>query len=140
VTTPALTPTALGGDSESSSSAGTHIDGRGRTSLSDKVIEKTAAAAAAEVAHVHGVSKGLAAAVLRTDPAVGVRATIDGHLAQLQLDIEVDYPVSLRAVTRELRRHVSDRVRDLCEITVTDVDVHVTALRRQLHDQRRRVL
>lgn len=121
-------------DSDTSS-----VDERGRTSLSDKVIEKTAAAAALEVDHVHGTSNGLAAAVLRTDPAVGVQATIDGHLAQLRLDIEVDYPVSLRAVTRSLRRHVSDRVQALCEITVTDVDVHVTALRQHTQEEQRRV-
>lgn len=113
---------------------------RGRTSLSDKVIEKTAATAALEVEHVHGASKGLAAAVFNADPAVGVHATIDGHLAQLRLDVEVDYPVSLRTVTRELRRHVSDRVQALCEITVTDVDVHVTALRQHTQDEERRVL
>ena len=123
-------------DSDTTSS----VDKRGRTSLSDKVIEKTAAAAALEVDHVHGTSKGLAAAVLHTDPAVGVRATLDGHLAQLRLDIEVDYPVSLRTVTRNLRRHVSDRVQALCEITVTDVDVHVTALRQHAQEEQRRVL
>jgi uncharacterized alkaline shock family protein YloU len=110
---------------------------RGRTSLSDRVIEKTAAAAALEVDHVHGAARGLAAAVFNTDPAVGVQATIDGHLAQLRLDVEVDYPVSLRKVTRNLRRHVSDRVQALCEITVTDVDVHVTALRQHTQEHRR---
>lgn len=76
--------------------------------------------------------------MFNTDPAVEVKATIDGHLAQLRLDVEVDYPVSLRAVTRELRRHVSDRIQQLCELTVTDVDVHVAALR-QHTDQVRRV-
>ena len=89
---------------------------------------------------MHGASRGLAATVLNTDPAVGVRATIDGHLAQLQLDIEVDYPVSLLSVTREVRRHVSDRVQALCEITVTDIDVHIGALRRHTEQTRRRVL
>ena len=116
------------------------VGDRGRTSLSYKDIEKTAAAAALEVAHVHGTSKGLAATVFNTDPAVGVQATIDGHLAQLSLDIEVDYPVSLRTVTRNLRRHVSDRVQALCQITVTDVDVHVTALRQHTQEEQRRVL
>lgn len=112
---------------------------RGRTSLSDKVVEKTVARAALEVDHVHGVSGGIATTVFNTDPAVDVQATIDGHLAQLRVKVEVDYPVSLRTVTRELRRHVSDRVHQLCELTVTDVDVNVTALR-QNTEQVRRVL
>lgn len=118
---------------------GAGVDERGRTSLSDRVIEKTAATAALEVDHVHGTNQGLAATLFAADPTVGVRATIDGHLAQLRLDVEVDYPVSLRSVTRELRRHVSSRVAQLCQITVTDVDVHIAALRPQTSVQRRRV-
>lgn len=115
------------------------VDERGRTSLSDKVIEKTAAAAALEVAGVHGSSRGLAAAVLHTAPAVGAQVTVDGHLAQLRLQVEVDYPTSLRTVTRELRRHIIDRVGALCEITVTDVDVRVMALRQRTTEHDRRV-
>ena len=53
------------------------------------------------------------------------------------MKVEVDYPVSLRAVTRELRRRVSDRVHQLCELTVTDVDVQVTALRQDTERVRR---
>ena len=110
---------------------------RGRTTLSDRVVDKVAARAALEVDHVHGVSQGVIGNVLNTDPAVGVTATIDGHLAQLSLVVEVDYPVSLRAVTRQLRAHVSDRVRQLCDITVTDVDIRVTALRAATEPVRR---
>lgn len=101
----------------------------GRTSISDRVVDKTAARAALEVARVHGVSGGIGSAVFNSEPTVGVTSRIDGHLAQLRLDVELDYPVSLRAVTRQLREHVSNRVRQLCDITVTDVDVRVTALR-----------
>ena len=102
---------------------------RGTTSLSDRVLNKIAARAALEVDHVHGASKGLVAGVFAAEPAVGVTSTIDGRLAQLSLQVEIDYPVPLRAVTRQLRMHVTDRVRQLCDITVTDVDIHVTALR-----------
>jgi uncharacterized alkaline shock family protein YloU len=140
VTAPAAAGTGLLG--HQAAGAGRHstrVEDRGRTSLSDRVVEKTVARAALEVDHVHGVSGGIATTVFNTDPAVDVQATIDGHRAQLQVKVEVDYPVSLRAVTRELRRHVSDRVHQLCELTVTDVDVHVTALRRDT-EQVRRVL
>jgi uncharacterized alkaline shock family protein YloU len=102
---------------------------RGTTSLSDRVVNKIAARAALEVDHVHGTAKGLADGVFAAESAVGVSSTIDGHLAQLSLQVEVDYPVSLRTVTRHLRTHVSERVRQLCDITVTDVDIRVTALR-----------
>jgi uncharacterized alkaline shock family protein YloU len=102
---------------------------RGSTSLSDRVVDKIAARAALEVDHVHGVSSGLIADVFHAQPTVGVKSAIDGQLAQLTLQVEIDYPTSLRTVTRQLRTHVSDRVRQLCDITVTDVDVRVTALR-----------
>jgi uncharacterized alkaline shock family protein YloU len=102
---------------------------RGSTSLSDRVVDKIAARAALEVDHVHGVSSGLIAGVFHAQPTVGVTSAIDGQLAQLTLQVEVDYPTSLRTVTRQLRRHVSQRVRQLCDITVTDVDIRVTALR-----------
>lgn len=102
---------------------------RGSTSLSDRVVDKIAARAALEVDHVHGVSSGLIAGVFHAQTTVGVTSAIDGQLAQLTLQVEVDYPTSLRTVTRQLRRHVSERVRQLCDITVTDVDIRVTALR-----------
>jgi len=132
MTTPALAGTQqLGTPDLQRTAAVTRPDDseRGRTSLSDRVVDKTAARAALEVARVHGVSRGIGAAVFNAEPVVGVASRIDGHLAQLRLEVELDYPVSVRAVTRELRMHVSDRVRQLCDITVTDVDVRVTALR-----------
>ena len=138
MTAPAAAGTGLlGNQAAGAGRHSTRAKDRGRTSLSGKVVEKTVARAALEVDHVHGVSGGIATTVFNTDPAVDVQATIDGHLAQLRVKVEVDYPVSLRAVTRELRRHVSDRVHQLCELTVTDVDVQVTALRRDTEQIRR---
>jgi uncharacterized alkaline shock family protein YloU len=110
---------------------------RGRTTLNDRVVDKIAAQAALEVDHVHGASPGIAGSVFNADPTVGVTTAIDGHLAQLRLIVEVDYPISLRDVTRQLRRHVSERVRQLCDITVTDVDIRVTALRTATEPARR---
>ena len=131
------------------------------------MVDKIAAQAALEVDHVHGASPGLAGSVFHADPTVGVTRSlwtllrwlaeaghevsalttarfesptlfsIDEHLAQLRLIVEVDYPVSLRDVTRQLRTHVSERVRQLCDITVTDVDVRITALRYATEPKRR---
>ena len=110
---------------------------RGRTVLFDRVVEKTAAAAAAEVEHVHAAGRGAVGQLLGTRPAIAVQASIDGHLAQLSLEVEIDYPAPLRQVTRRLREHVVDRVNDLCAITVTDLDIHVMTLRRQTRPERR---
>lgn len=110
---------------------------RGRTVLLDRVVEKTAAAAAAEVEHVHAAGRGAVGQLLGTRAAIAVQASIDGHLAQLSLEVEIDYPAPLRQVTRHLRAHVIDRVHRLCSITVTDLDVHVVALRQQTRPERR---
>ena len=110
---------------------------RGRTVILDRVVQKTAAAAAAEVEHVHAAGRGAVGQLLGSRPAIAVQASIDGHLAQLSLEVEIDYPAPLRQVTRRLREHVVDRVHDLCAITVTDLDIHVVALRQQTRPERR---
>lgn len=121
--------------------AGTEITAdpavRGRTVLLDRVVEKTAAAAAAEVEHVHAAGRGAVGQLLGTRPTIAVQTSIDGHLAQLSLEVEIDYPAPLRQVTRRLRQHVVDRVHELCSITVTDLDVHVVGLRQQTRPERR---
>lgn len=133
--------TATGSVPASSEIAGTEIMAdpavRGRTVLLDRVVEKTAAAAAAEVRHVHAAGRGAVGQLLGTRQAIAVQTSIDGHLAQLSLEVEVDYPAPLRQVTRHLREHVIDRVLELCSITVTDLDVHVVALRQQTRPERR---
>lgn len=110
---------------------------RGRTVLLDGVVEKTAAAAAAEVEHVHAAGHGAVGQLLGTRPTIAVESSIDGHLAQLTMEVEIDYPAPLRQVTRRLRAHVVDRVHHLCSITVTDLDIHVVALRQQTRPERR---
>lgn len=110
---------------------------RGRTVLLDRVVEKTAAAAAAEVEHVHATGRGAVGQLLGSRPTIAVESSIDGHLAQLTLEVEIDYPAPLRQVTRRLREHVVGRVHDLCAITVTDLDIHVVALRQQTRPERR---
>lgn len=110
---------------------------RGRTVLLDRVVEKTAAAAAAEVDHVHAAGRGAVGHLLGSRPTIAVESSIDGHLAQLTLEVEIDYPAPLRQVTRRLRDHVAGRVHELCSITVTDIDIHVVALRQQTRPERR---
>lgn len=110
---------------------------RGRTVLLDRVVEKTAAAAAAEVEYVHATGRGAVGQLLGTRPTIAVRTSIDGHLAQLSLEVEIDYPAPLRQVTRRLRQHVVDRVHELCAMTVTDLDVRVVALRQRTRPERR---
>ena len=102
---------------------------RGRTTLADRVVEKSAAQAALEVDHVHGSAAPLVTRMFGSGPSVSSTANIDGQLAQLSLDIEIDYPAPVRQITRQVRRHVRDRIAALCDLAVTDISVTVTALR-----------
>jgi len=110
---------------------------RGWTSITDRVVEKTAAQAALEVDRVHGVSRQRISRALRSGGGVEAHAAIDGGMAQLRVEIEVDYPAEVRLITRQVRRHVRDRVTRLCGLTVTDVDITVAALRLETRQVRR---
>ena len=110
---------------------------RGWTSITDRVVEKTAAQAALEVNHVHGISRQRISRALRSGENVEARAAIDSGMAQLRVEIEVDYPAPVREITRQVRRHVGDRVTRLCGLTVTDVDITVAALRMETLQVRR---
>ena len=104
---------------------GAHRDAgrRGRTVIADRVVTKIAAQACVEVDHVHPTTPALAGRVLHQQPAVSADADVDGHLVQLRVQVAVDYPVSLVAVTGALRDHVRNRMAQLCELTVTDMDI-----------------
>ena len=110
---------------------------RGRTVLADKVVTKIAAQACVEVDHVHPTSPALAGRVLHQQPAVSAEADIDGHLVQLRVQVAVDYPISLSAVTSALREHVRARMTQLCELTVTDIDIRIAELRADRAPERR---
>ena len=117
--------------------SGADVADPGRTSIADRVVTKVAAQACREVDHVHGVTPALPGRVLSQDPAVQVDAASDGHLVQLRVQIAVDYPVSLLAVTRSLRSHLASRMKQLCELTVTDIDVVIDELRYDITPPRR---
>ncbi|MET9069209.1 Asp23/Gls24 family envelope stress response protein [Streptosporangium sandarakinum] len=95
---------------------------RGRTDIPERVVARIAAQAAGEVPHVHRVRERGALA-----PG-GTQAVVHDELAVLELDVSVDYPVPLRHVAEEIRRHVARRVHDLTGLAVGHIDIGVTDL------------
>jgi uncharacterized alkaline shock family protein YloU len=63
-------------------------------------------------------------------PAARVSAHSDGHLAMIQLRLSLAYPAPVRTVTREVRRHVIERVTALTGFEVRHVDIEVARLLR----------
>ncbi|MER5322192.1 Asp23/Gls24 family envelope stress response protein [Streptosporangium roseum] len=96
---------------------------RGKTDIAERVVSRIAARAAREVARVLEVrERGPLTFGERT------RATLDGDLTVLRLDVSVEYPAPLRQVTEAVRRHVADRVSVLTGLHVDHVDIDVTGV------------
>ena len=104
---------------------------RGTTTVADRVIVAVAARAAADVPGIGGAARRATRLPVhgrRPDRAPQVEATIAGDTVTLRLQVSVTYPEPVRAVTEEVRRHVTDRVGLLTGKRVGSVDVTVVSL------------
>ncbi|MFI1091519.1 Asp23/Gls24 family envelope stress response protein [Streptomyces sp. NPDC020917] len=107
---------------------------RGRTTIADGVVEKIAGLAARDVVGVHAMGTGLS----RTFGAVrdrvpgggrsvsrGVKAEVGEVQTALDLDIVVDYGVSIVDVARAVRENVIAAVERMTGLEVVEVNVAV---------------
>ena len=104
---------------------------RGTTTVADRVVVAVAARAAAEVPGIGGVARRavrLPVDTRRPDRGPQVEATVSGDTVTLRLRLSVTYPMPVRAVTEEVRRHVADRVGVLTGKRVVSMDVTVVSL------------
>jgi uncharacterized alkaline shock family protein YloU len=108
--------------------------GRGRTTIADGVVEKIAGLAARDVVGVHAMGTGLS----RTFGAVrdrvpgstrsvtrGVKAEVGEVQTALDLDIVVDYGVSIVDVARAVRENVIAAVERMTGLEVVEVNIAV---------------
>ena len=101
-------------------------DGPGRLRIDPRVVQKLAARAANEV---HGVSGASAAAVGRAIlRPVPPSTPLDQLSIDLDLNVSVRYPLSLRVVIEKLASHVSSRVEQMTGRPVRHVNVTVQRL------------
>ncbi|MFI6859041.1 Asp23/Gls24 family envelope stress response protein [Streptomyces sp. NPDC050421] len=130
---------STGGDSRSSSSLTKRGGGdpatRGRTTIADGVVEKIAGMAARDVVGVHAMGSGLS----RTFGAVrdrvpggsksvtrGVKAEVGESQTALDLEIVVDYGVSIADVARDVRENVVAAVERMTGLEVVEVNIAVS--------------
>ncbi|MGW9306994.1 Asp23/Gls24 family envelope stress response protein [Saccharomonospora azurea] len=110
----------------------------GRIDISDDVVAKIAAYAAAEIPDAGSAASGFGR-MLGRRKTPGVRRTslttapktiarVDGATARLSLVISVRWPAPIPRVCAAVRRHVGDRVAELTGLVVTDIDIEVTDL------------
>ncbi|RPK87061.1 Asp23/Gls24 family envelope stress response protein [Streptomyces sp. ADI98-10] len=108
---------------------------RGRTTIADGVVEKIAGMAARDVGGVHAMGSGLS----RTFGAVrdrvpgggksvtrGVKAEVGESQAALDLEIVVEYGVSIPDVARDVRENVVAAVERMAGLEVVEVNIAVS--------------
>ncbi|CDR11954.1 MULTISPECIES: Asp23/Gls24 family envelope stress response protein [Streptomyces] len=107
---------------------------RGRTTIADGVVEKIAGMAARDVVGVHAMGGGLA----RTFGVVrdrvpggrsvtrGVKAEVGEVQTALDLEIVVDYGVSIADVARAVRENVIAAVERMTGLEVVEVNIAVS--------------
>ncbi|MFE4669138.1 Asp23/Gls24 family envelope stress response protein [Streptomyces sp. NPDC056716] len=108
---------------------------RGRTTIADGVVEKIAGLAARDVLGVHAMGSGMS----RTFGAVrdrvpggsksvtrGVKAEVGEVQTALDLEIVVDYGVSISDVARDVRENVVAAVERMTGLEVVEVNIAVS--------------
>ncbi|SMF81963.1 Asp23/Gls24 family envelope stress response protein [Streptomyces sp. Amel2xC10] len=108
---------------------------RGRTTIADGVVEKIAGLAARDVLGVHAMGSGIS----RTFGAVrdrvpggsksvtrGVKAEVGEVQTALDLEIVVDYGVSISDVARDVRENVIAAVERMTGLQVVEVNIAVS--------------
>ncbi|NEC88221.1 Asp23/Gls24 family envelope stress response protein [Streptomyces sp. SID12501] len=110
--------------------------GRGRTTIADGVVEKIAGLAARDVLGVHAMGSGLSRTfgVVRDrvpggaskSVSRGVKAEVGEVQTALDLEIVVEYGVSIGDVARAVRENVIAAVERMTGLEVVEVNIAVT--------------
>jgi uncharacterized alkaline shock family protein YloU len=112
------------------------VTGQGKTSIADSVVEKIAGVAAREVSGVHEMGRGAARTfgtikeklpVGGSGPNVtqGVKVEVGERQAAIDIDLVVDYGVSIPDVSQSVRDNVIQRIERMTGLQVTEVNISV---------------
>lgn len=109
---------------------------RGRTTIADGVVEKIAGLAAKDVLGVHAMGGGLSrtfGAVRdrvpgsgKSNVARGVKAEVGEVQTAIDLEIVIDYGVSISDVARAVRENVVSAVERMTGLEVVEVNIAVS--------------
>lgn len=110
---------------------------RGRTTIADGVVEKIAGLAAREVLGVHAMGSGFSRTLGavrdrvpggagRSSVTRGVKAEVGEVQTALDLEIVVDYGVSIADVARAVRENVISAVERMTGLEVVEVNIAVS--------------
>jgi uncharacterized alkaline shock family protein YloU len=130
------TGTPTGPDGSAGAGSGVLKTSQGRTSIADSVVEKIAGVAAREVSGVHSMGRGASRAfgtikeklpMGSSGPNVsqGVKVEVGERQAAVDIDLVVDYGVSIPDLAEGVRDNVVERVERMTGLEVTEVNVTV---------------
>jgi uncharacterized alkaline shock family protein YloU len=111
--------------------------GQGKTIIADTVVAKIAAAAAREIDGVHDLVPigagatiaGIAGRLTRADQRTsGVSVEVGQREAAVDLNVTVDYGVSIPQVAEAVRQNIMNRVRSMTGLNVKEVNLNATDL------------
>ena len=105
---------------------------RGTLTIEDRAIERIATQAVTEVDGLGGTAR-----LFGDDRAAKVSARVSGETATLDVRLSIGYPLSVAGTTENARRHLQQRVGELAGLTVSRVDITVTALQTRAAEKRR---
>ncbi|GAA4512256.1 Asp23/Gls24 family envelope stress response protein [Actinoallomurus oryzae] len=108
------------------------VSDHGRTAIADTVVAKIAGMAASEVQGVYAMGAGVARAfgavrerVGRPNIAQGVAVEVGEREAAVDVDVIVEYGVSIPDLGDGIRRNVIGAVEKMCGLDVTEVNINV---------------
>ncbi|MFG3280632.1 Asp23/Gls24 family envelope stress response protein [Streptomyces sp. NPDC048111] len=104
---------------------------RGRTSIAGGVVEKIAGLAAREVPGVHALGGGLARTLGAIRPGRvpvtrGVKVEVGERQTAIDLEVVVEYGVSIPEIAAEIRVNVIGAVERMTELEVVEVNIAVS--------------
>lgn len=126
----------------------TGVGDAGAITIHDRVVEKLAARAASEVPDAGAAAPRVLGRSMSAASALGVRSSdltalpktsvqVDGSFAVIDLELGIRWPCSIPEVTEAVRDHVRQRLEELTELNVAEVNIHVADLVRNLPRQSR---
>jgi uncharacterized alkaline shock family protein YloU len=117
---------------------------QGKTTIADSVVQKIAGVSAGEVSGVHALGGGAArtiGAIRERIPGSsqsagqGVAVEVGERQAAIDLDIVIEYGVSIVELSRAVRRNVIESVEGMTGLEVTEVNVSVNDIHLPTDDQ-----
>ncbi|MGK3206057.1 Asp23/Gls24 family envelope stress response protein [Amycolatopsis sp. MEPSY49] len=113
---------------------------RGTLTVADQAVHRLAAHAVLEIDDVGGaVGRVLGVSLGAEDPGRSAKVTahVTGGEVTLEVRLSITYPASVTRTSERARAHLERRVEELTGLTVTRVDLTVTALHTTAASSRR---